>query len=587
MQNNGSSSVSTKTLIEQILQNPESINNFNEEKISKLEKELSPLGIVLPAAGAKKLVNMSILNLRDDYLRRLHMTSLIGYVYRTLEEYDPFEFKDLFEDARNNTIKETYNCGGSELTQAQIKKIVKLFLDKNFNFNPDLHVRQAGKTHGNESKTATTNKEAVAQEILKIRDRCSNSNTADLPLSKKISETIVSKFASHIPTEGGLREQFTKSIEMLERSTSDYSALVAATTKDVIQSITTIIKTVESAGLSNALSDEVGILAKNRNKLSALRTILEPTVEAKIAETGKHTVNTLPPADVFHHWERYLNNHYEIMRDIVAALYYEQPDIEFAVQLYNAFEGEKAEEDAKKHRLMHESALICPMLTIETGSWTLLGPFKENRDRLEFYNKNAEMLKKIFEQAEADTKLGGQLVKKVVHKSKAKNIRDFGPDNQKGLEEYQAIVGTVDRLRSKPALTKEEKDALFEAQRQKEMLEVPDDAIQMDVFKPDEAGGLTRDKIYIEAEDPKYLNDPDISNNIDISKLGPIQPRTDSFASESAIFGAHKSMVGTDQQVRDMGFDKEKSLADATNNFIGVKAAESNNSGGNTANSIN
>jgi hypothetical protein len=571
----------TKNIIERLLQNPESVSNLGEEQISKLEKDLSPLGIILPSGGPK-LVNFSILNLRDNYLRRMHLTSLIGYVYRTLEEFDPFEFKDILSDLESKEIERVYRAGGngkdkSLLEKDQIKSIIKLFLDRNFNFNPDLHVRHAGRATGTESKTAVKDKEAVAKEILSIRDRCSNAKTLDLPLSKKITESMQEKYLSFIPAEH--QEAFKKDLLMLEKTTSDYSTLVAACAKDSSNAISACIKMVEEAKLNEAMADEVGIFAKNRSRLDTLRSLLETNVETKLAETGKYTVNNLPPAEVFHHWDRYLSNHYEVIRDIVAALYYDQPDLEFAVQFFDAFSGERAEEEAKKHRFMHEAAMICPMLTVETGRWALLGPFKENRDKVEFYSKNAEILKKIMDQTEADNKLGGQIVKRVVHREKAKNIRDFGPDD-KGLEEYKSIVGTIDRLKTKPALTKEEKDKLEEAYRAKEMLEVPDNAIQMDVYKPNEEGKIIKDKIYIEAEEPKYLNEIE---NIDVSKLGPIQPRTDSFASESAIFGAHKSTFGTDQQISDNGFGKERSLADAANTFIGLlDKTSNNNNGGNT-----
>jgi hypothetical protein len=561
--------------LEQILQNPDSVRELKEETVSALQKTLSPHGIIGPANGEKQLVNMSILNWRESYMRRIHMTSLIGYLNRTVADWDPYEFEGVFEDGQrsakaldamyklpavssssDNKLPSDQSLGNNRLDKAQVQAIVSDFLARNFNFNPDLHVREAGRTKGTDSKTASKDKAAVADEVARIRAKCLNPTAygADQASRSASAAKIYAEFAPLL-ADDDTRSRLKSALVALGRESQDASALVARSALEASVSCSNILKTVSSlsSGLDSPIFEEdSGLLVKNREELNSARSRLEPYVADDLAAVGRDTAFSIPPAEVFYNWERYLTNHYEVIRDVVAALYFEQPDIEFAVQLFEAYSGPDAEAEAKAYRFRHEAAMVAPMLTVETGAWTLLGPFRQNTERYEFYNKNSEMIKRLFEQAESDQKMGSDLIKKVVRRKKAQNIKEDGPDAP-GLEEYKSVAGTADRLKKSEVLTKEDKEEILKKQQEKEMAEVPDNAVQMDVYRPDAQGLIVRDKIYIEAEQPNYLNET--AAKMDMSKLGVVMPKVDSKASESSIFGAHKSIVGTDQRVLGMQAD--------------------------------
>ena len=232
----------------------------------------------------------------------------------------------------------------------------------------------------------------------------------------------------------------------------------------------------------------------------------------KLAAETADAYRVDPPADVFHHIGRYINNHYEQLREATTVLYAEKPDIEFAVMYYGTFKDEKSAID---HKHKNESLFVSTVYTIENGGWTLMGPFKKNRERIDFYNKNTEVLKRMFEQHEQDGKVVEDMLKRRVRKAKADNIVAAGPDDP-GLSKYKEALGTVEKYGAKPALTKEERDELNKAIRVKENAEVPENAIQVDVFKTDESGNFSRDKFYTEAEAPKFMEDQieELKNNI-------------------------------------------------------------------------
>jgi hypothetical protein len=256
-----------------------------------------------------------------------------------------------------------------------------------------------------------------------------------------------------------------------------------------------------------SIADKSGILLKKYKQLSNI------AIDMKKIAGPLSTAETLsawtiePPIDVFHHFTRYLTNHYEQIREVTASLYDEKIDFEYAVAFYNTF---KTAESAAEHRRQHENDFRMEVLTIENSGITMLGPFKENRGRVDFYNKNTEVMNRMMEQIEKDHGLGKDLMEKTVKKQKKKNIDEAGPD-AKGLKEYSKAINTIQDLGAKKVLSREEMDALEKAHALKEDAEVPDDAIQVDMFFPktnDEGEiELGKTKFYTQAEAPLHLQE--------------------------------------------------------------------------------
>ena len=80
-------------LLNDILQNPELIlqKDLTEEQLRKLQQKINPYSAIAgPGLAAendkKKVVICSYTNLREDYLKRLAMTSLVGFIYQMQHE---------------------------------------------------------------------------------------------------------------------------------------------------------------------------------------------------------------------------------------------------------------------------------------------------------------------------------------------------------------------------------------------------------------------------------------------------------------------------------------------------------------------
>jgi hypothetical protein len=173
---------------------------------------------------------------------------------------------------------------------------------------------------------------------------------------------------------------------------------------------------------------------------------------------------------------------------------------------------------------------------------------------MNFYNKHTEVLKRIMDRHADDAKMGQELMRNRVRKAKAKNIREAGPDAE-GLAAYksgtaaagigamgaEAVISHKEMLNLRRArgdlraaqefevhddckriikqmteiaktreLTLEEARTLEQAEKDlklaEEMLEVPDDAIQIDAWTHDpKTGAFGKRAIYTKAEAPEHI----------------------------------------------------------------------------------
>lgn len=468
----------------QIAEDPEMVYSLEPDVAVALRKYIHPLGDI--PTTKKCYANLGVVNWNEKYLRKLHMTAMVGYMYRMLEEYEP---EDMIEQERRKFAASSANSDDlaklqseHEMRIALIRKtsraVIGQFLDRNFNFNPDRHLRGAH----SENKADPERKDKIEA----IREKCAIADT-----------TVDEKLSNLLKTNPEKAYQYWRSHLL-----GTYSAAREATTT---------LKSVLSVILDPLLdtSDKQGILLKKYKELhdrcNDMAKLAESLATADTLSAWEHN----PPQDVFHQFDRYLTNHYEQLRDVVTALYNEKPDIEFSITLYDTF---KTPEAARDHRVQHEGEFRTDVLTIESGGVTLLGPFKENRERIDFYNKNTEVMKRMMEQLEYDHKLGSDLMEKQVRAQKKKNIMEAGPDAP-GLAAYSKSMNVASELGAKKVLTKEETEKLVAARKTaqdiKEDYEVPDDAIQVDMFFPQvDADGnskLVKSKFYTQAEAPTFM----------------------------------------------------------------------------------
>lgn len=204
------------------------INNLTDEQVTSLRKKLNPYGRTIEGSGS--FTCLSITNLSEQYMKKFLMTSLIGFLYRQCDEYelddgeppcylDDYDtFMSMYTKALNAAAESkvwlaNFNADGLEedtLTMEQKadrlthtravergegfmrRLVVRQFLDSQFQFNPDKHVRSAYSSNplDTEREVPTQFKEADKKPV-SVKSSKSNSN-------KEVSRSD-SKFVKHVP----------------------------------------------------------------------------------------------------------------------------------------------------------------------------------------------------------------------------------------------------------------------------------------------------------------------------------------------------------------------------------------------------
>lgn len=144
----------------------------------------------------------------------------------------------------------------------------------------------------------------------------------------------------------------------------------------------------------------------------------------------------IPPEDTFYRWTRYDENNFEALRQATDDIYRERSDLEASIVPLGYFEGatieeaqEKFDEFKRKYADEFETDVICAKFAVHN----LMGPFKENRDRIDFYQKNTEIIKRMLDKQSEDAKIGKLLTTDRAKKKKDAEERK-NPGGTKGSE---------------------------------------------------------------------------------------------------------------------------------------------------------
>lgn len=162
----------------------------------------------------------------------------------------------------------------------------------------------------------------------------------------------------------------------------------------------------------------------------------------------------MPPRDTCHRFKRYYDAHFEQLRDLTSILTGFEPVMEDAIQVLGTFDDE---EKATEFRQKHRDDFASPVIDIKEGAWAFTGPWQNNADKQDFYNKNTEFLKAVSDRLEQDQKVGQELMKKRLVNQKKRDIEENGPD-PKSLKGYKTAMGNkMDALNAvRPELSNEE-----------------------------------------------------------------------------------------------------------------------------------
>ena len=199
----------------------------------------------------------------------------------------------------------------------------------------------------------------------------------------------------------------------------------------------------------------------------------------------------IPPHDVYETFRNYYTANYEELREAVKALYCENPEFELAINPYSVHD---TKEQAELFRKQHANDVIAEVFTVETGKWNFFDSFKQQRESVNFYNKNTIILEEMLKQLEKDQRLGQAITNKRVVTKKAKNILEDGPDAE-NFKKWTDENNNLTKLGAKHIGDMASDD-------------LEDDEIEVPVWRIAKGGlEITRDRIITSAEAPTFMQE--------------------------------------------------------------------------------
>lgn len=563
-----SSEQDINSLINDLKENPDKIYNMDltEEQLLSITKKVNPYSYIKPrddsGDGQVTIAAISHTNLEEDYLKRFLMVSMVGFIHRMAEEYqvekedritiDPTK---VVEKVNDKSVYEPFTIEKIKGNIRQVNKYVKEYeIIKERSDKLNNHIRSkelAGEEVTDEEKASV---EVIDKSFLSLTYICTHLLKEIGEDATRRTESLVEKIKEYQdvyesivelgyksvppPEEVEIPEIFCK--EQVKKFIGKYfeynpdehvrspldSRKLTADQQTLYDSIDKYRPTMELLKRRVDLKEKDKDLTEvfeDRETYNACMYLLnnKPHLLKKLSEDPekyknrltpltkeKQLAEKLAPDDTFHRWSYYNEVNMEEIRNVVSTLYDEKPTLDLAVQVYDTFTGteEEVDEQKKKWISKYNEELSSDVNMIPVGNWVLLANYKKNRDEINFYNRQTEVLRRIMERHEQDKKLGKDLMMKRVKKAKTKNIKEAGKDAEI-MKKYQGQYQNLTQLGAKRALSYEEQQDLENIRKNikdlEEVADVPDNAIQVNVFEHDgKTGDFTKSAIYTESEAP-------------------------------------------------------------------------------------
>lgn len=378
------------TLIEDIqsgnLENVESkIAELSEEQLDALFGEAIPYK-ALGTASSDKIVIGSVSNLREKYLKKLITTALVGFLFQMKDEYTveeedlttPLNKADFEEETASTELPENFNS-----TILYHEELVAFYKEK----FPESKVTnyQEMEEELNEDELIEVSKRSNERyQKLTAPTKTFNASKYDEALEKAIDEQSQAE-----------RKVVNKFLKWIFSYNPD---------KDVQEGSQPVAEDPER---------------KNIEELKGTDPVYD----------------NIPSNDTHCRFNSYYDINYEKMREATHNIYNVKPDLEHAMIVYDVVDTQTAVDSFIQK---YGASAKYDIVTFPLNKWTLMGPFKENRDRVDYYNKNNAIIKSMLEQQEKDAALGEDLMKKRVKSKKLKSEKVFGKDSTE-FNEYRKM----------------------------------------------------------------------------------------------------------------------------------------------------
>lgn len=359
------------------------LKKFSPEELDLVMKETQPFKSI-GTASREKFVVASVNNLKEEYYKKLLTTAMVGFLYQMCEEYTIHD-EDLNEQVDESEFME------------EVAEDTNFVVNYDKIYNEEL-VRVFKETFP--SDTTTT----------KFKD-----------MEDKLEETVLTEIAIHTKElhESSKEKKFvlnkSKLFDHIQKKIEEQSK----EEREVISRfLNSVFKYNPNDHLEKAYDETDAVSQKDPE-----RDVIQPDSDDSVEAT---VYTNIPPNDTFSRFTSFYEINYEKLRNATHTLYNVKPDLDYAMIVYDIFD---TYQDVEKFIHKYTTDSKFSFLTFALNTWTFLGPFDKNKERIKYYNKNNKILEGMLEQQEKDAILGEQLIKDRIKKKKIKNTKYYGPDD--------------------------------------------------------------------------------------------------------------------------------------------------------------
>lgn len=360
---------------------------LSEEQLDALFKEAQPFKS-LGTASSDKIVIGSVSNLREKYLKKLITTSMVSFLFQMQSEFTTDENdltttidkNDFFDEVDNKqALPDSFN-----IDMLYTDELKNMFVSVFPNVKNNIPFKEMEFQLSEEQLLEVSTKANQRYAELTKKEKVFNSTKYNEALEKAIETQSVDE-----------RKVINRFLEWLFKYNEDTHAEKG----------------------EQSIEDD-----PERKDVSSLK--------------GSDPVyDNIPPNDTHCRFNTYYEINYEKMREATHNIYNVKPDLEHAMIIYNIADSQDGV-DAFIHKYGASSKY--DIVSFPLNRWTLMGPFKENRERVDYYNKHNSIIKGLLEQQEKDAALGEELMKKRIKSKKVKAEKVFGKDSPQ-FDEYRKL----------------------------------------------------------------------------------------------------------------------------------------------------
>lgn len=345
------------------------IASLSAEELDLLVKETQQYKAIGPASSSKHVL-ASVSNLRERYVKKLITTAMVSFLYQMEKEYV------VSDDQLINPPNE------NDFMEDQPKQLVELNYVKFYN------------------------------------------------------DALLKCFRTKFPDKMEI-DRFNDMEELLsEEELLDVSSEATAAMDAVNDTGRKVNQSKYFAAIEQAVDEqsfaERQVIKRFLNKMFKYDPLLhvqeglQPNICGDSERGSTDQYENIPPNDTHCQFNSYYDVNYERLRKATLDIYNVKPDLEHAIIVYDVLDSQK-DVEAWMHKYGASSKY--DIVSFPLNCWTIQGAFKENRDRVDYFNKNNGIIKSMLEQQEKDANLGEELMKKRIKTKKVRSERVFGKDS--------------------------------------------------------------------------------------------------------------------------------------------------------------